>query len=198
MAKGVHLKSLLLRPDASRPIHKSYQLLEEIGSGAFSRVFRAKCIAADDVRAVKQVPKSGVADLDCLYAELEIMVHLDHPNVARFYEFFEDGDTMHLVTELCLGGDFSELDRRQDSPEEIKFLFRDVFMAVSYCHDLGIVHRDLKFENCMLQKLPNQRRVAKVIDFGLAKVRRADDKVGHWLNEQTGTRRSSTSARRTA
>jgi len=60
-------------------------------------------------------------------------------------------------------------------------------MAVSYCHDLGVAHRDLKFENCLVSKVPEQRPVGKVIDFGLSAIRRPEDGDAR-LNEQVGTR----------
>jgi len=94
---------------------------------------------------------------------------------------------LYLVTELCACGDFGEL-HTIENPEEIRMLFRDLVLAVAYCHDKGIAHRDLKFENCLLTKQPAERHVAKVIDFGLSAIRRPGDKAGQWLNDQLGTR----------
>jgi len=70
---------------------------------------------------------------------------------------------------------------------EIRCLFRDLFLAVSYCQNLGIAHRDLKFENCLIVRDGKNRRHGKVIDFGLSAIRKENDELGKWLNEQLGT-----------
>merc|ERR1712159_251659 len=61
-------------------------------------------------------------------------------------------------------------------------------MAVSYCHNQGVAHRDLKFQNCLIQKYDCQkRRMCKIIDFGLSAIMRVGDQRGKWCREQLGT-----------
>eukprot|EP00928_Gymnodinium_smaydae_P012938 TRINITY_DN14722_c0_g3_i1.p1 TRINITY_DN14722_c0_g3~~TRINITY_DN14722_c0_g3_i1.p1 ORF type:complete len:562 (+),score=135.29 TRINITY_DN14722_c0_g3_i1:44-1729(+) len=181
-------RHLLLAPDPSREIAKSYKNFQQVGVGGFGSVWKAQSLNTNEWFAVKQVPKTKVAeDMEFVSAELEAMIKLDHPNVVKFNEYFEDSRLLYIVTELCVGGDFSDLNHGIDEPKEIKQLFKDAVRAVSYCHDLGVAHRDLKFENCLINKVPGQRRVGKVIDFGLSAIQRPGDK-GQWLNEQLGTR----------
>ncbi|CAE8587835.1 unnamed protein product, partial [Polarella glacialis] len=104
-----------------------------------------------------------------------------------FHEFFEDESSLYLVTELCDGGDFAELNHGINDPVEVKQLIRDMVMAISYCHDHGVAHRDLKFENCLIQRSASGQRLGKVIDFGLSSIRRPGER-GNWLNDQLGTR----------
>merc|ERR1719369_969219 len=99
------------------------------------------------------------------------MLRLDHPNILKFYEFFEDSRSIYMVTELCSGGDFSQLNHGIDSPVDIRNVLKDMFMALSYCHAHNVVHRDLKFENCLISNHDGQRLVGKIIDFGMAAVR---------------------------
>lgn len=184
----IDIMSLRLRLDPSRSISKNYDILEPIGDGAFGVVMLARVKQTGDMRAVKTISKRQMeGNMQLLIGELEAMVHLDHPNVVRLFEFFEDKKEIHLVTDYVSGGDFSDLHYKQDSMEDIKLLFRDLIGAVAYCHDHGMAHRDLKFENCLISAIKGQRRVCKVIDFGLAAIQQEGDQ-GKWLNEQLGTR----------
>jgi len=187
--KTKDIAALILSAEPSRPVSKSYKVLKQLGNGAFGSVFLAESKYTGEKRAIKQIPKSHVAeDLMYVNTELEAMIQLTHPNIVRFFEFFEDNKVIYLVTEVCSAGDFWELNHGIDDPTEIRLLFRDLMMAVAYCHDLGVAHRDLKFENCLIHQEPHQRRVGKVIDFGLSAIRRAGDQQSRWLNDQLGTR----------
>eukprot|EP00434_Breviolum_minutum_P021645 symbB.v1.2.019103.t3/scaffold1548.1/size117880/8 len=162
---------------------KSYNNLQKLGSGAFGAVFKAQCRLTHEWRAIKKLPLSDVADdMAFVYAELEAMIHLHHPNVVKFYEHFEQENALFMVTELCDGGDFSELNHGIDDPQEVKLLIRDVVMALAYCHDHGVAHRDLKFENCLIKNSYKNHRVGKVIDFGLSAIRTQGQGEGHrWM-----------------
>lgn len=188
-SSNIQIASLLMCSDPTRDIAKNYTGFEQLGAGAFGTVSKCRSMQTKEVRAVKQIPITDVAeDLQYVHAELEAMIALDHPNIVQFVEFFEDNRQIWLVTELCSGGDFGDLNHGIDDPDEVRTLFQDLFRAVSYCHNLGVAHRDLKFENCLIQKQTGERRVTKVIDFGLSAIRRPGDKVGQWLNDQLGTR----------
>jgi len=140
---------LLLTPDPTRAWDKSYEIMDKLGNGAFGSVYRVQCIHTGDERAIKMIPKG---DVQYVHSELEAMVNMDHPNVAKLYEFFEDQDMLYLVTELCSGGDFTALNRHEDSMEEIRLLFREVVRAMAYCHHHGVAHRDLKSKNILVKR----------------------------------------------
>lgn len=184
------IRSLLLSSDSTRCIQDSYQYIGPLGAGAFGSVFKARNLQTGEMRAVKHIPFSGVqGDMAYVHRELEAMIRLNHPNIVKLYEFVEDGDSLYVVQELCDGGDFWDLNDSINDPAQVRLLFKDLMMAVAYCHDLGIAHRDLKLSNCLVQKLPGLRRVAKVIDFGLAAIRRPGDAADsdHWLTEKLGS-----------
>ena len=106
-------------------------------------------------------------------AEIAIMRMLDHPNIIKLYETFEDARNIYLVMELCTGGEL--FDRIVDSAtgfsEKVAAkLVRQILQGLFYMHKQCIAHRDLKPENFLMQ---NEKHVSesalKIIDFGLSK-----------------------------
>jgi calcium-dependent protein kinase len=110
--------------------------------------------------------------------EAEILRRLDHPNVIRILEVFEEKKAVHLVLELCEGGDVLEriLVSSGRLPEaDIATLFIQMLFAVWHLHQNGVVHRDLKPEHFLFTRRepefeprPPQRCSMKLIDFGLS------------------------------
>lgn len=108
-------------------------------------------------------------DTNRLKMELEILRKLDHPNIVRLFEWYEDVKCFYLVMEVLKGGElfdriveFGYLDE-----EQARQLFNSITRAINYCHKCNIVHRDLKPENFMT--LDKDSWDIKLIDFGLAK-----------------------------
>ena len=103
--------------------------------------------------------------------ELELMRYLNHPNIVQLYDCVHAEDRMFLVLELVSGGELlSYCFDAGPLPEGMaRTFFRDILAAVDYLHRKGIVHRDLKLENCLLDDTQH----VKLIDFGLANFFRA-------------------------
>ena len=93
---------------------------------------------------------------------------LDHPNILKIYEVFEDSKKYFLVTELCMGGElFDEIiSHGHLSEKESANIVLQMLKGIAYCHSQGIVHRDLKPENILIDK--EQDNILKLIDFGTA------------------------------
>lgn len=153
-----------------------YELLETVGEGT-NVVRRAKVKAgarAGENVAIKIIPKKGVHEmlLDRLRQEFEIHRGLDHPNVVKMHEHFEDCDYFYMVTELAEGGDlFSFLEKSAEVSEaSIRTLMQQLLQAVAYLHANKIVHRDIKMDNMVLSNKPGDGPLTvKVIDFGVSK-----------------------------
>jgi calcium-dependent protein kinase len=106
-------------------------------------------------RAVK-ILKLGMMDEDqkkALKTEVRILQSLDHPNIVKLYEFFEDKKRYYIVTEICKGGELFDdiVNRGKLSEKEAAVLMRQLLMAVNYIHINDIIHRDLKPENILLE-----------------------------------------------
>lgn len=97
-----------------------------------------------------------------------ILKKLDHPNIVKLYETYEDESYLYLVEDLCEGGElFDRLDEVGKLPEEqAKNIFRQMVKIVKYLHLQKICHRDLKAENFLFSGKDNDHIV--LIDFGLS------------------------------
>ena len=103
-----------------------------------------------------------------LKREISILKKLDHPNLLKLHEVFQDDQRYYLVTEECKGGElFHQIaEKAQFSEKEAAGIIQQILQALAYCHDLGIVHRDLKLENVLIDK--DMNNTLKIIDFGVA------------------------------
>ena len=99
--------------------------------------------------------------------EVEILKMMDHPNVLKFYETFEDEVNLYIVTELCNGGELmDQIKLKKSIPEDqTRIIFKGVLNALKYCHEKGIAHCDVKPENFLLKNEEITSEV-KLIDFG--------------------------------
>lgn len=115
--------------------------------------------------------------------EISILKNLDHPNILKLYEVFDEPKRYCLVTELCKGGElFNEIVTKvQFTENEAASIVQQILLAISFCHDKGIVHRDLKPENVLIDKELNN--TLKIIDFSNS----VTIKPGDILNVTHGT-----------
>ncbi len=105
-----------------------------------------------------------------LQSEVDILSQLDHPNVVKLYEIFDEGDVLYLVMELMNGGELFDriVEKECYSEKEAADTIRPLVDAIRYCHSMGIVHRDLKPENLLYGSSDGQA-ILKISDFGLAR-----------------------------
>ena len=113
--------------------------------------------------------------------EVNILEQMDHQNIVKLYEVYEDSVNFYLITDLLKGGElFDEIVKRQKFTEkDAAEIMLQVFSAINYLHNKGFVHRDLKPENICLE---NDHDV-KIIDFGTAR----KFTKGKKLRQVTGT-----------
>lgn len=96
---------------------------------------------------------------------------MDHPNIIKLYEYFEDTKNVYLITEICSGGElFDKIIEKEYFDEQYAAkIFKQIMQSINYCHSLEIAHRDLKPEN-FLYETKDENSDIKVIDFGLSKI----------------------------
>jgi WD40 repeat protein len=155
-----------------------YQLFGEIGRGGMATVYRARQAGLNRWVALKMVELSSEAAVRRFRAEAEMVAQLDHPRIVPVYEIGEHCGRPFFTMKLMEGGSLAEtLARRATpySPREAARLLADVAKAVHHAHQHGVLHRDIKPGNILLDAA-GQPHVA---DFGLA--RRTE--AGHGLTQ---------------
>lgn len=89
-----------------RKIEDVYKIDKKpLGTGAYGVVSRVKHKETGQIRAVKKVARKKIKNMERFKQEIQILQLLDHPNVLKLYEYFEDNKNVYLITELCSGGE---------------------------------------------------------------------------------------------
>ncbi|XP_072180959.1 twitchin-like [Diadema setosum] len=150
-------------------IYDYYQILEELGRGAYGVVYRAIEKATGKTWAAKFMRCYG-SERDLVKREIEIMKMLHHRRLLNLHEVFETDEEIIMILEFLSGGEL--FDRLVDEnhvltePEVVHYM-RQICEGMKHMHDRHIVHLDLKPENVMLRTRTSDD--IKVIDFGLAR-----------------------------
>ena len=149
-------------------ITQFYEVIKKIGEGAYGKIYKVKNKQSGDIRAMKQITKSKIPDITKFQTEIKILSMVDHPNIVRLFEVIEDDKYFNLLQELCTGGElFKKSQTTQLKEKEIARIFNQIMSAVAYCHEKGIVHRDLKLENILFASEEPDSPI-KIIDFGFS------------------------------
>lgn len=145
-------------------LYKNLIPQREVGQNSLNTVLICKNVDTGDLVVVKEI--HGLREI--FDREVRAGKLLDHENIVKFIDakFDESSGYGHIVLEYIDGVDFQTymFERKEELSEiEAKKIFLQIIKAVKYCHDKGVIHRDLKLENIMITK---KGRV-KIIDFGL-------------------------------
>ncbi|MGV9598585.1 protein kinase domain-containing protein [Streptosporangium sandarakinum] len=149
-----------------------YVLLDEIGAGGMGSVWRARHRDTGEIVAVKLLRDGLAGDEDLVLRfvqERNVMRSLRHPNIVTLRDFVIEGERLALVMDLVEGGDLRALLRRRGTlpPAEAAGLMAQVAEALAAAHALGIVHRDVKPGNVLLDGATGRTRLT---DFGVARI----------------------------
>jgi predicted transcriptional regulator YheO len=154
----------------------SYEIQAAIGAGGMGEVFRARDTRLDRTVAIKVLPPELNADPERrarFEREARAISRLTHPNICTLHDIGRDGEMMFLVMEHLDGETLARRLEKGPLPlEEVLRVGTEIAAALDAAHRQGVVHRDLKPANLMLT-----RSGAKLLDFGLAKQRRAEPLV---------------------
>jgi serine/threonine protein kinase len=159
-----------------------YRLVRRIGAGGMGIVYEARDRALDRPVALKVLKSQGpISDdaIDRLEREARTAARLGHPNIVAVSDFGRvPGRGAYLVMELLAGESLARrLTRKGRLPSaEVTDVALQVLDALATAHRAGVVHRDLKPENIHLVPLANGQRLAKLLDFGIVKLREGSEK----------------------
>ena len=165
-----------------------YEILSELGRGAFSAVYEARD-ERDGKRVVLKCPDVALlgdqATFERFRREMEIGRLLDHPNIQRAMDNAESRSVPYLVLEYVDGQSFRDYLNKHHrlAPEVAVGFAKQIASALDYAHSLGIYHRDLKPENVLI----TTDGQLKIIDFGIAYLQGARRLTWKWLSNSVGT-----------
>jgi len=150
-----------------------------LGSGYNGSVHMATNKNTKDRFAVKSFKLHGVSreKKEELETECEIFLAMDHPHVARLVDVYEDEEHLHLVMECMDGGELFKrvTQKKRFGEKEAVDAAWQMLLAVSYIHSHGVVHRDIKLENFLYDKVDGDH--LKLIDFGFSKIWQPNTKM---------------------
>ncbi|KAL3804535.1 hypothetical protein HJC23_002574 [Cyclotella cryptica] len=144
------------------------------GSGHYGTVRQCIHRVSGQSFAVKSIEKSRVSRVDHLQREVYLLSKINHENIMKMVDCYEDEDYLHIVTEKYTGGEL--FDKIIDNAtvqgclreEEAAKIIEQLLMAVSYLHSNDIVHRDIKPENILFESEAEDSSI-RLIDFGLSR-----------------------------
>ncbi|XP_019149712.1 PREDICTED: calcium-dependent protein kinase SK5-like [Ipomoea nil] len=160
-------------PYRTEPLQRLYTIGKKLGQGQFGTTHLCTEKATGTAYACKSIPKKKLfcsEDYEDVWREIQIMHHLsEHPNVVRIKGTFEDALYVHIVMELCAGGELFDriVEKGHYSEREAAKLLKTIVGVVEACHSLGVMHRDLKPENFLCLST-DEDATLKAIDFGLS------------------------------
>ncbi|KAH7297945.1 hypothetical protein KP509_25G020200 [Ceratopteris richardii] len=163
-----------------------YSFGRQLGSGVDGTV----CVCTENATgyqyACKSINRSNSAAVLHAHAEIAMLERLcGHPNIIAYRDHFEDEDRLHIVMDLCQGGDLCDhLQEKGPLPErDAARILRAVVSAVAFCHERGVMHRDIKPENILLPCRNSGYENLKLADFGAS----ADFSHDRCFNDVEGT-----------
>lgn len=151
-------------------IIREYEIQNTIGSsGGMGTVYRANHKFLG-LRAIKKLHPQMALNKDILgkfYSEAKALEQLEHPNVVKLYDFFEENGEYYLVMEFVEGNSLAEhLKEAPLAEKQALEYFKQILDGISFAHEHNIIHRDIKPSNILI----SSKSIVKVVDFGIAKI----------------------------
>ena len=163
-----------------RTLNEKYLLGEEIGKGAYGRVFKGVDLQNGDIVAIKQVSLENIPseELSTIMLEIDLLKMLRHRNVVTYLGSFKTRNHLYIILEFVEGGALSTAIKPSKFgalPESLAAMYiAQVLEGLVYLHEQGVLHRDIKAANTLVTK----EGTAKLADFGVAtKLTEGDKKV---------------------
>jgi serine/threonine-protein kinase len=162
-----------------RALGDDYELLEEIGSGGFGRVYRARDLALERDVAIKVLHPALTADpgvTERFRREAQLAARLRHPNIVSIYDIMGRAGLTWYSMEYVPGSNLAQVIQRHGnfSLHQTERLLLEGLSALEHAHSVGLIHRDLKPENMLIE--PDGR--LRITDFGLALALRGGARFG--------------------
>lgn len=169
---------------------QKYRVVEEIGRGGMSIVYKGHHTVLDRKVAIKML-QAGLAQDETskkrFEQEARAVAFLQHPNIITLYDTDVYDNQPYLVMDYLVGDSLTDIIKRDNHVGVARALhiFIQACSALEHAHQKGVIHRDLKSSNIMLVETEGKKDVVKVVDFGIAKLMPSSGKAAQNLT-QTG------------
>lgn len=162
-------------------IARQYEVVEVLGEGGASVVYRAKHAVLETECAIKVLLPERLPDsrsVQRFQLEAKSISRLEHPNIVAVHEFGIDDDNQpYLVMDVVDGKSLAQLVEENSflMPKRALALFTQITEALQHAHSRSVIHRDLKPKNVIVEQVSKGNESARLIDFGIAKITEADN-----------------------
>ena len=150
-----------------------YNVIKEIGSGNYARVYLGINLKEATEYAIKSINKELIMNnplkISLIIDEITAMKKLKHPFLLALHRVYENDKYIHLILDYVSGGDLYEriMERKTFSEEKAALFMKNLFQAIDYMHSSNVIHRDLKPENILMVNHESDADF-KIADFGFA------------------------------
>ena len=149
-SQKILIKNLITKIETN--LETNYKILSRLGKGAFGTVYKVQSYKTNKICAMKVIDRQYIKHQDDdqkFLKEIEILCKLEHPNIIKMYEYFQDDKYYYLITEYISGGDLYEFIAKDFTftEHQAKSIMKQLFQAISYLHSNRVVHRDIKSSN---------------------------------------------------
>ena len=156
----------------SKSFKHNYKKLCKLGNGSFGKVYKAKEINTEKIVAVKQISiNNSQLNYGLILKEINVLSNISHPNIVKYYKYYEENDRIYIIMEYLEGGTLKEYieEKKNKITEDIcRIIIKQILDALNHLHYIcDICHRDIKPENIMFRYKDNIKSI-KLIDFGLS------------------------------
>ncbi|XP_022863966.1 MAP3K epsilon protein kinase 1-like [Olea europaea var. sylvestris] len=154
----------------SKTLDNKYMLGDEIGKGAYGRVYKGLDLQNGDFVAIKQVSLSNIAqeDLNTIMQEIDLLKNLNHKNIVKYLGSLKTKTHLHIILEYVENGSLANIikpNKFGPFPESLVAVYiAQVLEGLVYLHEQGVIHRDIKGANILTTK----EGLVKLADFGVA------------------------------
>ncbi|KAL4360472.1 hypothetical protein GQ457_04G004690 [Hibiscus cannabinus] len=154
----------------SKTLDNKYMLGDEIGKGAYGRVYKGLDLENGDFVAIKQVSLENIAqeDLNIIMQEIDLLKNLNHKNIVKYLGSSKTRTHLHIILEYVENGSLANIikpNKFGPFPESLVAVYiSQVLEGLVYLHEQGVIHRDIKGANILTTK----EGLVKLADFGVA------------------------------
>ncbi|XP_021679465.2 MAP3K epsilon protein kinase 1 isoform X2 [Hevea brasiliensis] len=154
----------------SKTLDNKYMLGDEIGKGAYGRVYKGLDLENGDFVAIKQVSLENIAqeDLNIIMQEIDLLKNLKHKNIVKYLGSLKTKTHLHIILEYVENGSLANIikpNKFGPFPESLVAVYiAQVLEGLVYLHEQGVIHRDIKGANILTTK----EGLVKLADFGVA------------------------------